>query len=68
MKTDIQAELTQAPTITRKSMGERRKNHFSQNILLDLVEKPTRLLSGVVIENDELKRHFFCGSEWCFGV
>lgn len=30
MKTDIQTELTQALLSHEKSMGERRKNHFSQ--------------------------------------
>ena len=50
--------INPSPAITRKSMGKRRKTILAKNILLDLVEKTDPTIIGLLLGNDELKRHF----------
>ncbi len=45
MKTDVQTELTQALRSHEKVWENEEKTILAKNILLDLVEKPTRPLS-----------------------
>ena len=51
--------INPSPAITRKSMGKRRKTILAKNILLDLVEKTDPTIIGLLLSNDNLKRHFF---------
>ncbi|HID8585522.1 TPA: site-specific DNA-methyltransferase [Neisseria meningitidis] len=59
MKTDIQAELTQALLPHEKVWANEEKTILAKNILLDLVEKTDPSIIGLLLGNDELKRHFF---------
>ena len=59
MKTDIQTELTQALRSHEKVWANEEKTILAKNILLDLVEKTDPAIIGLLLENDELKRHFF---------
>lgn len=68
MKTDIQTELTQALRSHEKVWANEEKTILAKNILLDLVEKTDPTIIGLLLNNDELKTPFLCGSEWCFGV
>ena len=68
MNTDIQTELTQALLSHEKVWANEEKTILAKNILLDLVEKTDPTIIGLLLGNDDLKRHFFCGSKWCFGV
>ncbi|WP_127402479.1 site-specific DNA-methyltransferase [Neisseria meningitidis] len=59
MKTDIQTELTQALLPHEKVWANEEKTILAKNILLDLVEKTDPTIIGLLLNNDELKRHFF---------
>lgn len=59
MKTDIQTELTQALRSHEKVWENEEKTILAKNILLDLVEKTDPTIIGLLLGNDELKRHFF---------
>lgn len=59
MKTDIQTELTQALLPHEKVWANEEKTILAKNILLDLVEKTDPTIIGLLLSNDELKRHFF---------
>ena len=59
MKTDIQTELTQALLSHEKVWANEEKTILAKNILLDLVEKTDPTIIGLLLGNDELKRHFF---------
>ncbi|SQH37165.1 DNA methyltransferase [Haemophilus aegyptius] len=59
MKTDIQTELTQALRSHEKVWANEEKTILAKNILLDLVEKTDPTIIGLLLGNDELKRHFF---------
>lgn len=59
MKADIQAELTQALLSHEKVWANEEKTILAKNILLDLVEKTDPTIIGLLLGNDELKRHFF---------
>ncbi|MBH5985693.1 ParB N-terminal domain-containing protein, partial [Neisseria meningitidis] len=59
MKTDIQTELTQALLPHEKVWANEEKTILAKNILLDLVEKTDPTIIGLLLGNDELKRHFF---------
>ncbi|HHF0464495.1 TPA: DNA methyltransferase [Haemophilus influenzae] len=59
MKTDIQTELTQALRSLEKVWANEEKTILAKNILLDLVEKTDPTIIGLLLGNDELKRHFF---------
>ncbi|HHF3525499.1 TPA: DNA methyltransferase [Haemophilus influenzae] len=59
MKTDIQTELTQALRSHEKVWANEEKTILAKNILLDLVEKTDPTIIGLLLNNDELKRHFF---------
>lgn len=59
MKTDIQTELTQALRSHEKVWANEEKTILAKNILLDLVEKADPTIIGLLLGNDELKRHFF---------
>ena len=59
MNTDIQTELTQALLSHEKVWANEEKTILAKNILLDLVEKTDPTVIGLLLGNDELKRHFF---------
>lgn len=59
MNTDIQTELTQALLSHEKVWANEEKTILAKNILLDLVEKTDPTIIGLLLGNDELKRHFF---------
>ena len=59
MKADIQTELTQALLSHEKVWANEEKTILAKNILLDLVEKTDPAIIGLLLGNDELKRHFF---------
>lgn len=59
MKTDIQTELTQVLLPHEKVWANEEKTILAKNILLDLVEKTDPTIIGLLLSNDELKRHFF---------
>lgn len=59
MKTDIQTELTQALRSHEKVWANEEKTILAKNILLDLVEKTDPTIIGLLLSNDNLKRHFF---------
>lgn len=59
MKTDIQTELTQALRSHEKVWANEEKTILAKNILLDLVEKTDPTIIGLLLGNDEFKRHFF---------
>lgn len=59
MKTDIQAELTQALLSHEKVWANEEKTILAKNILLDLVEKTDPIIIGLLLSNDDLKHHFF---------
>ena len=59
MKADIQTELTQALLSHEKVWANEEKTILAKNILLDLVEKTDPTIIGLLLGNDELKRHFF---------
>lgn len=59
MNTDIQTELTQALLSHEKVWANEEKTILAKNILLDLVEKTDPIIIGLLLGNDELKRHFF---------
>ena len=59
MKTDIQTELTQALRSHEKVWANEEKTILAKNILLDLVEKTDPTIIGLLLGNDDLKRHFF---------
>ncbi|HHF3572019.1 DNA methyltransferase [Haemophilus influenzae] len=59
MKTGIQAELTQALLPHEKVWANEEKTILAKNILLDLVEKTDPAIIGLLLGNDDLKRHFF---------
>ena len=58
MKTDIQAELTQALLSHEKVWANEEKTILAKNILLDLVEKTDPIIIGLLLSNDDLKHHF----------
>ena len=59
MNTDIQTELTQVLLSHEKVWANEEKTILAKNILLDLVEKNDPTIIGLLLGNDELKRHFF---------
>ncbi|HFB4915966.1 TPA: site-specific DNA-methyltransferase [Neisseria gonorrhoeae] len=59
MKTGIQTELAQALLSHEKIWANEEKTILAKNILLDLVEKTDPSIIGLLLNNDELKRHFF---------
>ena len=59
MNTDIQTELTQVLLSHEKVWANEEKTILAKNILLDLVEKTDPTIIGLLLGNDELKRHFF---------
>ena len=59
MNTDIQTELTRALLLHEKVWENEEKTTLAKNILLDLVEKTDPTIIGLLLGNDELKRHFF---------
>ena len=59
MNTDIQTELTQALLSHEKVWVNEEKTILAKNILLDLVEKTDPTIIGLLLGNDDLKRHFF---------
>lgn len=59
MNTDIQTELTQALRSHEKVWANEEKTILAKNILLNLVEKTDPTIIGLLLGNDELKRHFF---------
>ena len=59
MKADIQTELTQALLSHEKVWANEEKTILAKNILLDLVEKTDPTIIGLLLGNDDLKRHFF---------
>ena len=59
MNTNIQTELTQALLSHEKVWANEEKTILAKNILLDLVEKTDPTIIGLLLGNDELKRHFF---------
>ncbi|MCF2976352.1 site-specific DNA-methyltransferase [Neisseria gonorrhoeae] len=59
MKTGIQTELAQALLPHEKIWANEEKTILAKNILLDLVEKTDPSIIGLLLNNDELKRHFF---------
>ncbi|AGV11544.1 TPA: DNA methyltransferase [Haemophilus influenzae] len=59
MKANIQTELTQALLSHEKVWANEEKTILAKNILLDLVEKTDPTIIGLLLSNDELKRHFF---------
>ena len=59
MNTDIQTELTQALLSHEKVWANKEKTILAKNILLDLVEKTDPTIIGLLLGNDDLKRHFF---------
>ena len=60
--------INPSPAITRKSMGKRRKTILAKKHSVGFGGKTDPTIIGLLLGNDELKRHFFCGSEWRFGV
>ena len=58
MKTDIQTELTQALR-SHEKVWENEENHFSQKHSVGFGGKTDPTIIGLLLENDELKRHFF---------
>lgn len=59
MNTDLQAALTQALLSHEKVWADEEKTILAKNILLDLVEKTDPTIIGLLLGNDDLKRHFF---------
>ena len=59
MNTDLQAALTQALLSHDKVWADEEKTILAKNILLDLVEKTDPTIIGLLLGNDDLKRHFF---------
>ena len=59
MNTDIQTELTRALLSHEKVWENEEKTTLAKNILLDLVEKTDPTIIGLLLGNDDLKRHFF---------
>lgn len=59
MNTDIQTALTQALLSHEKVWANEEKTILAKNILLDLVEKTDPTIIGLLLGNDDLKRHFF---------
>ena len=59
MNTDIQTELTQVLLSHEKVWVNEEKTILAKNILFDLVEKTDPTIIGLLLGNDDLKRHFF---------
>ena len=55
----IQGQLNEALQLHEKVWANEEKTILAKNILLDLVEKTDPTIIGLLLRNDELKRHFF---------
>ena len=54
----IQDQLNEALQLHEKVWANEEKTILAKNILLDLVEKTDPTIIGLLLGNDELKRHF----------
>ena len=55
----IQDQLNEALQLHDNVWADEAKTTLAKNILLDLVEKTDPTIIGLLLGNDELKRHFF---------
>lgn len=55
----IQDQLNEALQLHDNVWADEAKTIFAKNILLDLAEKTDPTIIGLLLGNDELKRHFF---------